>query len=40
MPDATEDDWDSAWLEFDMSPEALQRAASDLRTDLERFPER
>ncbi len=35
-----DDDWDGIWLEFDVSPETLATAASDLRNELRQYPER
>ena len=35
-----EDDWDRTWLEFATSAEVLRTAASELRAELERFPQR
>lgn len=39
-PDVAEEDWDNAYLDFDTSPDALRVAANELRTELDRYPER
>jgi hypothetical protein len=39
-PDVAEEDWDNAYVDFDTSPDALRVAADELRTELDRFPER
>lgn len=38
--DITEEDWDSAWLDFDMSSADLRAAANELGSELARYPER
>ena len=38
--EVSNDDWDGIWLEFEMSREALATAATDLRDELKRYPER
>jgi hypothetical protein len=39
-PNITEEDWDSAYLDFDMAPDAVRAAADELRSELEQYPER
>ena len=38
--DITEEDWGGAYLDIDVSPDALRQAANDLGSELERYPER
>ncbi len=38
--EVSNDDWDGIWLEFEMSREGLATAATDLRDELKRYPQR